>query len=164
MKKYFFIIIALFAANVVATAQENSKSLYIVNGKIVPKEVFKQIPPDSIKNINIAKNIEEVVIATTRSADADNKTIVIHSPQTQKSESTTVKISKEGVVIVDQSLKTKALIVVQNGKGEKSVIDDLNKIKPEDIKSMSVLKNKDAAEQFDKFGDTSNGVIYIILK
>lgn len=60
--------------------------------------------------------------------------------------------------------KTQPLVVVKDADGKTYKVDDMNSIDKNVIESVTVLKNKEACAEFKRYGDTSNGVIYINLK
>lgn len=51
----------------------------------------------------------------------------------------------------------------EEGNDTTYLIPDLNKVKPEEIASISVFKDKSSA-MFDAYGDTSGGVILVTFK
>ena len=56
------------------------------------------------------------------------------------------------------------LYVVKSANGKIKKVDNLESISPNDIKTMHVYKDDKSAEQFKKYGDTSNGVVLVELK
>ena len=66
MKKLFlFAVLLMMAGGVSAQNAEEGKTLYIVDGSVVSESVFKEIPAGVIKNMNVVKGVESVVIAST---------------------------------------------------------------------------------------------------
>lgn len=59
-------------------------------------------------------------------------------------------------------VKTKPIIIVKNTKGEISVAGNMEEIKPENIKAISVVKDS-KAEPYAKYGDIKYGVIVVEL-
>ena len=55
------------------------------------------------------------------------------------------------------------LYLVKSANGDIKKVDSLESISPNDIKTISVFKN-DKVDQFMKYGDTSNGVVLVVLK
>ena len=47
--------------------KDNSKILYLVDGKVVSKELFDQIPQTEIKDVNVMKGISSAVVVNTKS-------------------------------------------------------------------------------------------------
>ena len=56
------------------------------------------------------------------------------------------------------------LYVVKSANGKIKKVDNLESISPNDIKTIHVYKDDKSAEQFKKYGDTSNGVVLVELK
>lgn len=101
MKK-LILIISMALASSIAFAQEHirqtsitdgSKTLYIIDGVVSLKTAADELPSDAIKNMNIVKGIDKVVIITTkdgrvisgRVVDTEGKPIVgvaVLSPKT----------------------------------------------------------------------------------
>lgn len=42
------------------------KTLYVVDGKVVPKDAFEKLSPEEIKNISVLKGIEGAVVVSTK--------------------------------------------------------------------------------------------------
>ncbi len=196
------------------TEDDQSKTLYLVDGKVVSAEEFKSISQDDIQNINVLKGISSAVVVNTKkgngsfselfgedSADTlKNKklvrTIVITSDgKTDKhehmvedyvgipnvtnpiivtghktSDKTIVNVSEsEGKVVgvgqkYDANNGGQALVVVKDANGKTRKEEFLSKIDPNTINHITIIKNEKAREEFKKYGDTTNGVIYIELK
>ena len=60
-------------------------------------------------------------------------------------------------------VKVNPLIIVKNAKGEISVAGNMEEIKPENIKAISVIKDS-TAEPYAKYGNIKYGVIVVELK
>lgn len=60
-------------------------------------------------------------------------------------------------------VKVNPLIIVKNAKGEISVAGNMEEIKPENIKAISVIKDN-SAEPYAKYGNIKYGVIVVELK
>ena len=57
------------------------------------------------------------------------------------------------------------MCVVKSADGKSFTVKDIKEIVVSDIKHVTVIKSSSKAlEEFKKYGDTSNGVIYIELK
>lgn len=64
----------------------------------------------------------------------------------------------------DANNKIQALVVVKDAEGKIYKVTDINSIDVNTIKSITVFKSSPAKDEFKKYGDTSEGVIYIELK
>ena len=42
------------------------KTLYVVDGKVVPKDAFEKLSPEEIKNISVLKGIEGAIVVSTK--------------------------------------------------------------------------------------------------
>ena len=72
-----------------------------------------------------------------------------------------------GVATAQQSSsndEAQSLVVVKNAEGKIYKVDDMNSIDKNSINHVTVIKKKDACKEFKKYGDISDGVIYIELK
>ncbi len=179
MKKQ--LLIAAFALIATTTlAQENEKTLYLIDGRPTTKESVDQLPPEAVKNMNVMRGIESVVLITTKAnqPEQDDVVVVRYPKQTQ---STTVKIDKQtDEVVIDEKLNgtifrfhkstsTAAqegdpLIIVKKADGTVDLATSVGDVKPEDIKTISVYKGGEPTKQFEQYGDTSKGVIFIEMK
>lgn len=169
-----------------AASKSIDKTLYLVDGKPVSKQVVDRLPAESVKNMNIMRGVENVVLVTTRSEDV----VVVGSPLGKQTEQTTIRIDKrgDGEVEIDERLKGTTIRIRQkplldeegkvNDKVKASVDPlfvvkyadgtirgggNITDFKPEDIRLVTVYKDG-KAEQFKQYGDTSHGVVYIELK
>ena len=191
--------------------KDNSKILYLVDGKVVSKELFDQIPQTEIKDVNVMKGISSAVVVNTKSGS--NVVVGAYSRpqqamqrqsngartdhQTQKTlhetedeiymtnvegpiigethiwedgKEVSVKKDVRGTVVsvsskYDTEKKDQPLCVVKSADGKSFTVKDIKEIVVSDIKHVTVIKSSSKAlEEFKKYGDTSNGVIYIELK
>ncbi len=170
-----------------AASKSNDKTLYLVDGKPVSKDVVDRLPAESVKNMNIMRGVESVVLITTR---PEKDVVWVASPFRQQTEQTTIRIDKrgDGEIKIDERLKGTTIRIHQESLlDEEGKVNDKVKVsvdplfvvkyadgtirgggnitdfKPEDIRLVTVYKD-DKAEQFKQYGDTSHGVIYIELK
>ena len=190
--------------------KDNSKILYLVDGKVVSKELFDQIPQTEIKDVNVMKGISSAVVVNTKSGNVvvgaysrpqqamqrqSNGARTDH--QTQKTlhetedeiymtnvegpiigethiwedgKEVSVKKDVRGTVVsvsskYETEKKDQPLCVVKSADGKSFTVKDIKEIVVSDIKHVTVIKSSSKAlEEFKKYGDTSNGVIYIELK
>lgn len=190
--------------------KDNSKILYLVDGKVVSKELFDQIPQTEIKDVNVMKGISSAVVVNTKSGNVvvgaysrpqqamqrqSNGARTDH--QTQKTlhetedeiymtnvegpiigethiwedgKEVSVKKDVRGTVVsvsskYDTEKKDQPLCVVKSADGKSFTVKDIKEIVVSDIKHVTVIKSSSKAlDEFKKYGDTSNGVIYIELK
>lgn len=193
MKKYIVAVAALLMVGALY-AQEPSKTLVVVDGKVVPKAEFDALDPDQIQNIDIFKNIEGAIVVTTKKAlplEGDVKSIKIAKEADEKLEITTVHINKEtgtatvekkeenvvfiggegsGARVMHRSEKATAvanpliLLQVKEGQWKELTSEEMKQIDPGLIKAISVLKDKEAIEKFMDYENAKNGVIVIEMK
>ncbi|MBQ2727970.1 MAG: carboxypeptidase-like regulatory domain-containing protein [Alistipes sp.] len=157
-------------------ASGSNKTLYLVNGQPTTKEAVDQLPPEMIKNMNVMRGVESVVLITTRAKevltpDKDAKLRVEHNVITidKNNEEVTIDERLKGTVfrIKKDSVQNNifsTLIVVKQADGSIRTAGNIDDFKPEQIKTVGVYKSGVQLDQFKEFGDTSNGVIYIELK
>lgn len=63
MKKMLFLVLALASAMVAsAQNQEEGKTLYVINGEVVSEEVFMNMPAEEVKDTQIVKGVERVML------------------------------------------------------------------------------------------------------
>lgn len=140
--------------------KDNSKILYLVDGKVVSKELFDQIPQTEIKDVNVMKGISSAVVVNTKSGLKTNG-VVTAVRGVKKSNDMVNPITTQ---VTDANNKIQALVVVKDAEGKIYKVNEINSIEVNSIKSMTVFKSSPAKDEFKKYGDTSNGVIYIELK
>lgn len=161
-----------------ATSDSN-KTLYVVDGVPTTKKAVDQLPPDQIKNMNVMRGVENVVLITTQANKSEN-VVVVKSPKQKQTQSTLIKIDKQtNQVTIDEehrgstyrtnktssyTLMGDPLFIVKKANGKIKSVKSVDDIRPENIRAVSVYKDDKSREQFKQYGDTSNGVIYIELK
>ena len=171
MKKLLIIAILAISADI-AMAQTQEKTVYIIDGQVATKAALDSLPSDIIKNMNVIKKIENVVVVNTKKNE--NKVVVVKGfRKTDVADSTesAVGIQKilgdkrvKSISILNAEGSPEPLVIVKRPDGKTEVIDNMKKIQPQTIKSVTVIKNEDAKRDFSKWGDTSGGVIVIELK
>ena len=225
--KMLILIISMALASSLAFAQSDTdKTLYIIDGVVSTKVAADELPSDAIKNMNIVKGVESVVIITTQSGreisgrvvDVEGKPmagVAVMVPKTKLGVVTgldgtfninlpagaafltfamvdyptkTVQVDKAnlGDIVMDKNAPQDLVVIkdlngevvsvkgikkpgsdplylVKSANGDIKKVDSLESISPNDIKTMSVFKN-DKVDQFKKYGDTSNGVVLVVLK
>ena len=85
----------------------------------------------------------------------------IKSEENRDDGSVLIRLRNDGNKPVD--VKVNPLIIVKNAKGEISVAGNMEDIKPENIKAISVIKDS-TAEHYAKYGNVKYGVIVVELK
>ena len=145
MKKYLLALVAVMGITTLM-AQEATKTLYIVDGVVVAKEIFDSLNPDQIQNVDIFKQIEGAVVVTTKAdpkalnglhgrlhvISLDKKT----GDQTEK-KTTTVHFKKqEGTASVEEN-EEKILVI----GGESSVVTT-TKSKTTEVANPLILQKK----------------------
>ena len=180
MKKYLLALVAVMSFGSLV-AQETTKSLYVIDGKVVSKAEFDQLKPETIQNVDIFKNIEGAVVVTTKSnasgvedlrGKLQSKTVRINkqdgSAMVEENDEKVLVIGGQASVVTTKSKKTEVadpLVLQKKKDGEIMVLssDAIKTMDPNTIQSVSVLKD-DTAEAYAKYGDVTNGVIVIELK
>ena len=189
MKKYLIMVVFAMAA-FAATAQEKSdKMLYVIDGKVVSKAEVDALPSSDVRNINVVKGVEGVTLITTVAATSPLGEVVAvgtglaGKPVKLNLENTSVTVDENTKVVRIRSEKQKEgeqrevktfvmsgkakagdpLILTVTADGKKQVIKDMDKIDPQQIKSISVLKDS-SSEKYKEYGDVTNGVIIIELQ
>ena len=170
MKKLLIIAILAISADIAMT-QTQEKTVYIIDGQVATKAALDSLPSDIIKNMNVIKKIENVVVVNTKKNE--NKVVVKGVRKTDVADSTESAVGIQKI-LGDKRVKSisirnaegspEPLVIVKSPDGKAEVIDDMKKIQPQTIKSVTVIKNEDAKRDFSKWGDTSGGVIVIELK
>lgn len=191
MKKYLLAFVALMGITTLV-AQETTKSLYVIDGKVASKAEFDQLKPETIQNVDIFKNIEGAVVVTTKesgnamsrvhviSVDTktgnrkESKTTTVHfkkqegSATVEENDEKVLVIGGQASVVTTKSKKTEVadpLVLQKKKDGEIKVLslDAFKTMDPNTIQAVWVLKD-DTAEAYAKYGDVTNGVIVIELK
>ena len=67
MKKLILIISMALASSFAFAQNSSDKTLYIIDGVVSSKAAADELPSDVIKNMNIVKGVESVVVITTQS-------------------------------------------------------------------------------------------------
>lgn len=66
MKKLFFIFLMSIACTVAFAQTNEGQTLYIIDGVVSTKAAVDELPSDMIRNMNVVKGVESVVIITTQ--------------------------------------------------------------------------------------------------
>ena len=66
MKKLFFIFLMSIATNFAFAQSGEGQTLYIIDGVVSTKAAVDELPSDMIRNMNVVKGVELVVIITTQ--------------------------------------------------------------------------------------------------
>ena len=67
MKKLILIISMALASSIAFAQSSTDKTLYIIDGVVSTKAAADELPSDAIRNMNVVKGVESVVIITTQS-------------------------------------------------------------------------------------------------
>ena len=67
MKKLILIISMALASSLAFAQNSADKTLYIIDGVVSTKAAADELPSDAIRNMNVVKGVESVVIITTQS-------------------------------------------------------------------------------------------------
>lgn len=156
-------------------ASDSNKTLYLVNGQPTTKEAVDQLPPEMIKNMNVMRGVESVVLIQTQAPASEKQmsemTIVTIDKNNDKVEiderlnGTTFRIRNSSDKKENNAFAFHGLIAVKRADGTIQVAENIDDFKPEQIKAVGVYKKgSKECEQFKELGDISNGVIYIELK
>lgn len=222
MKKLILIISMALASSIAFAQNSNDNTLYIIDGVVATKAAADELPSDAIRNMNIVKGVESVVIITTQGRDIFGRVVDVEGkpmigvavmvPKTKTGAVTdangyykinlpageaflnyiyvdyptiTVQVDKANMddVVMDKNAPQNRVVlkdlnddgvvsrgvgdplyVVKSANGKIKKVDNMESISPNDIKTMHVYKDDKSAEQFKKYGDTSNGVVLVELK
>ena len=176
MKKMLFLVLALASAMVAsAQNQEEGKTLYVINGEVVSEEVFMNMPAEEVKDTQIVKGVERVMLMRTAHPllhfdstpiSADEEPVVIVKKRTEgNSETKSVRVvaAKKAGEDGEPFMTIKPLYIQVDGENNVKVVENLDSIHPLNIDLITVLKNEDA-KAFEQYGDVSDGVVFIKLK
>ena len=181
MKKLLiFAAMLLMAGGAMAQDAQEGKTLYILDGQVVPELVFKGIPAEAIKNMNVVKGVESVVIASTEDTQrmvgvltgkmTEVETMVLEGANNSKTEVSILSFKNgagrdETHFRVLETDGAKPVTLVTDADGKTTQVKDILDVKPETIESMTVLKSEQAKMIYgDEYGDLKDGVILINLK
>ena len=163
MKKLIFTV-AFATAMLFAQAQEPSKTLYLIDGVPVAKETVDQLSPDAIENMNVMRGVESVVLVTTKK---EANVTVVSAPLKisnvtidEKLKGTTLRFHKKNSTAPEGD----PLILIMKADGTIQRAESVGDVKPEEIQTISVYKDAEHLKQFEPYGETKGGVIYIELK
>ena len=67
MKKLILVISMALASSLAFAQNSTDKTLYIIDGVVSTKAAADELPSDAIRNMNVVKGVESVVIITTQS-------------------------------------------------------------------------------------------------
>ena len=67
MKKLILIISMALASSFAFAQNSSDKTLYIIDGVVSTKAAADELPSDAIRNMNVVKGVESVVVITTQS-------------------------------------------------------------------------------------------------
>jgi TonB-dependent SusC/RagA subfamily outer membrane receptor len=123
--------------------------LYILNGLPMDGKDLKSMDPDDIENITVLKGESATAIY---GEDAKHGVILITGKDADSKKLNSIKLES-------LSGKDSPLFIVD---GKKANAKTVEKISPDDIESITVLKDKSALDKYGKKG--KNGVIEITLK
>lgn len=181
-KQLLMVAFALIATTTLA--QENEKTLYLIDGNPVSKESVDQLPPEAVKNMNVMRGVENVVLITTKANKSELEDVVVRSNPMQR-QNTVIKIDTQtDEVTIDEKLNGTTfrfhkntsskntssaqegdpLIIIKKADGTIDLATSVGDVKPDDIKAISVYKDAKLTKQFEQYGDTSKGVIFIEMK
>lgn len=133
------------------TPVDYSDKLILVNGKEVSPDVFEALSPDRIQSISILKDRESISKYTS---DAGKKAVFLI--ELKKAQTTS---SVEVPTVKTSSDIQKALVVIDDKIVEQAALKVLS---PDQIESVTVLKDKSATDLYGEAG--KNGVLYIRTK
>ncbi len=170
---------------------QKGKEIYIIDSNAKQKQVDK-INSNKIENLNVIKKSDNSNPIIKTNKQSEKTIIVINGERTKttfeelrktdpnliesmtvwKGEKAIEKYGKEGkngaIEIITKDYKektekdTKKPIIIINGRRTETTPEELDKMDPNLIQSMNVLKGKNAIEKYSKEGE--NGVIEIITK
>lgn len=136
-------------------------------GTVSDKDGNYRIPLPAGKTHLVFSYID--VPSRTIAADrADNASIIVDADEEWVQAVTTIRLEKAEGKGSDADRKASSagdpLFLVEDAAGKIYKVENLDSIKPDQIKTMNVYKDRSHMEMFAGYGDTSNGVIFIELK
>lgn len=179
MKKLLFIAaMLLMVSSAQAQKKADSKTVYIIDGKVQTEEFFKIIPPELIENVEIKKGAKSVVNVTTKKSaktvDEDGvETVIVGFGESKKEtvwqhvDRTNPQPERDKIVTIrgdvdskDVSLdklnvggalylgKANPTILVIDKKGKAEKVKNLDRIKASDIESLTIVKTKEEMKPY----------------
>ena len=144
--------ITLSAQNVQMTDGANPP-LYIVDGKEVTAALMRALDPNKIASVDVLKGENAIV---TYGKQAKNGVVVIHLKREMAQDSGSKHITPQ---MQASKIPSTALVLVD---GKIITAEEMNKISPDRIESVNVLKGGTAKVKYGEKG--KDGVIEIVLK
>lgn len=180
MKRIILIMATAMMAFSVSAQQTTNKTLYIVDGKVVSEEQYKTIKNEDVDNMTVFEGIESAIVINTK---RQQKTDVVVIRGDKDSDADALKLTVKGTVnqvrmddvtvlnsdTYVSSVSKDPLMLLTDGKKTMKIesVATAN-ISRADILHMTVIDfqslDSEAAEQYKKYGDPSNGVIIIQVK
>jgi len=119
---------------------EKGEPSYLLDGEEVDKEIIKALSPDEIATVDVRKGDNEQDVVTIVTKSNATKQVEEGQKANDRVQITTIKIS---------TLERGDPLLVLDG--EEKNMNELNKlVKPNDIKSIEVLKGEEAIKRFGK--------------
>ena len=174
MKRIILIMATAMMAFSVSAQQTTNKTLYIVDGKVVSEEQAKTIKNEDVDNMSVFEGIESAIVITTKKPgvvvirgekDSDADALKLHVKDIAQAK-------MDDVIVLDSdtdvsSVSKDPLMLITDGKTTKK-IDKVAEIDPKKITHMTIIHyqslGSNAAEQFKKYGDVTNGVTIISVE
>ena len=150
MKKLILIFSMVLTSTLVFAQEKEDKTLYIIDGVVSSKAAADELQSNTIRNMNVVKGVDKVVIITTKAGREISGHVV---------DTNVVVIKVRGEKKTDGA----PLYLIKSSDGNIKKVDNIDSISPNDIKTMNVYKGNNG-EQFKEYGNTTNGVILIELK
>ena len=168
----------LMVGSAQAQKKADSKTVYIIDGKVQTEEFFKIIPPELIENVEIKKGAKSVVNVTTKKSaktvDEDGvETVIVGFGESKKEtvwqhiDRTNPQPERDKIVTIrgdvdskDVSLdklnvggalylgKANPTILVIDKQGKAEKVKNLDRIKASDIESLTIVKTKEEMKPY----------------
>ena len=98
MKKLLFIFLMSFASTFAFAQTNEGQTLYIIDGVVSTKAAVDELPSNTIRNMNVVKGVESVVIITTQNGREISGRVVDTTGNPMQGVVVMVPKSKVGVV------------------------------------------------------------------
>ncbi|MBQ8543846.1 MAG: hypothetical protein IJ434_01620 [Alistipes sp.] len=174
MKRIILIMATAMMAFSVSAQQTTNKTLYIVDGKVVSEEQAKTIKNEDVDNMSVFEGIESAIVITTKKPGV----VVIRGEKDSDADALKQHVKDiaqakmDDVIVLDSdtdvsSVSKDPLMLITDGKTTKK-IDKVAEIDPKKITHITIIHyqslGSNAAEQFKKYGDVTNGVTIISVE